>query len=454
MPRSKQFTPELDITVFDRFGPDAASARILRASFGDIASFYNFDPITLSTVEDPKFFSPIIKQGMLGERSPIVLKSAAGQDMALRFSSAISSLRAYKMHKMYEFSQPVKLLHTGMNFFMSSRKDEGMRANDEQTLMMIGEQGPIAEAQITQVIWKWIRERGFEDVMLSVTAPGCSQCHPHFRSSFSAFLRGRAAGLCKNCKRSFKTNPTRVLVCEEEKCSMVASHSPQILDFLCEVCKKHLKGYLEFLDEMRIPYYLDSRRFRLGSWWNTLICEFVYTTKAKAAEEPKQAIAGEDPVSKENTAEAPQPAGKRLILAEVGRMTKAADLLGIKNMEAVAGVVFNDVVELAVQKEGKEVIAAKPEVFLAQLGELARRKSLKVLEILRLNEFPVRESLGRDAIKSQLKVAEKIGAALALIIGQKEALDDTIIIREVDSGIQETVPQDKLIDFLKRRLRK
>lgn len=444
----------MDITAFDRLPPDEGALAALRVSFGDIASFYNFDPVTLSTLEEPKFFSPMIKHGILAERPPVILKSGTGQDVALRFSSALSSLRAYKAYKMYELPQPVKFLHTGMNFFMSSRKEEGIRASDEQSLMMIGEQGPIAEAQITQVIWKWIMERGFTEVMLSVAAPGCSQCHPHFRSSFSAFLRGRAAGLCKNCKRSFKTNPTRVLVCEEDKCSQVASHSPQILDFLCEACKKHLKGYLEFLDEMRIPYYLDSRRFRLGSWWNTLICEFVYTSKAKVAEEPKEAIPGEEIVAKD-APETPQPAGgKRLILAEVGRMTKAADLLGAKNLEAVAGVVFHDTVASALYKEGRQAAAERPDIFLAQLGELARRKSLKVLEILRLNNFPVRESLGRDAIKSQLKVAEKIGAALALIVGQKEALDDTIIIREVDSGIQETVPQEKLIDFLKRRLRK
>ena len=74
--------------------------------------------------------------------------------------------------------------------------------------------------------------------------------------------------------------------------------------------------------------------------------------------------------------------------------------------------------------------------------------------MLRVGGFEVQESLGRDSIKSQLKAAERVGARVALIVGQKEALDGTVIVRELPSGIQETVPQDKLIEFLKKKVKK
>ena len=66
----------------------------------------------------------------------------------------------------------------------------------------------------------------------------------------------------------------------------------------------------------------------------------------------------------------------------------------------------------------------------------------------------MRESLGRDSIKSQFNTAERIGAKVMLVIGQKEALDRTVIVREVDSGIQETIPQEMLVEFLKKKLKK
>ena len=76
------------------------------------------------------------------------------------------------------------------------------------------------------------------------------------------------------------------------------------------------------------------------------------------------------------------------------------------------------------------------------------------MESLRLAEIESGEVLGRDSIKSQLKIAERVGARLALVIGQKEAIDGTVIVREMDSGSQETILQNKLVEFLKRKLKK
>jgi len=76
------------------------------------------------------------------------------------------------------------------------------------------------------------------------------------------------------------------------------------------------------------------------------------------------------------------------------------------------------------------------------------------MEELRKAGISVYESLGRDSIKSQLHISAKIAAEIGLIIGQKEAIDGTVMVREMDSGMQEVVPQDKLIELLKRKLKK
>ncbi len=96
----------------------------------------------------------------------------------------------------------------------------------------------------------------------------------------------------------------------------------------------------------------------------------------------------------------------------------------------------------------------RPRVILIQLGDLAKRRSLSLMEELRKNGISVYESLGKDSIKSQLHISTKVSAELGLIIGQKEAIDRTVMVREMDSGIQEVVPQDKLIELLRRKLKK
>ena len=93
-------------------------------------------------------------------------------------------------------------------------------------------------------------------------------------------------------------------------------------------------------------------------------------------------------------------------------------------------------------------------MFLVQLGDLARKKSLKLFNTLMDSRISVAESLGRGSIKSQLKMANKFGVKLSLIIGQKEALDETIIIRDMDSGVQEIVAMEKVVKEVRKRLGK
>ncbi len=92
-------------------------------------------------------------------------------------------------------------------------------------------------------------------------------------------------------------------------------------------------------------------------------------------------------------------------------------------------------------------------MFLAQLGEVAKRKSINLFESFRKAGIETKSSLGRDSIKSQLRIAHRLGAKFTLIFGQKEALDGTVILKEMESGVQETIPLEKIVDEVKKRLK-
>lgn len=445
----------------DRIPEKEGSFEILRNSFRAVALFYGFEKMSYSALDSAHVYQPLAKAGLMSEHPPVILKSGGSPDIIVRCAAVLSALRGWRSHKMNDFSQPIKIFSEAERFFSSARKDQPIARRDEISVVMAGEETPIAEAQIVQVIWKSFIDMGIpaDRIHLAINAIGCTQCAHHFRSSLSSHLRNKIAGLCKNCKRNFKSVPTRILICEEEKCSIAASRAPQILDNLCEQCKKHLRGFLEFLDEMGITYDIDARRFRPGFWADTILFEFVYNPLPivqSALHEDAQEVIGK-PATVDMTDDFVIPAAvanlkRSMILAEGGRMGRAAELSGAKGLEAAAGVILLDTLEQAVFPLRR--VEVKPDIYLAQLGEIARRRSLQVLETLRLAGITAKESLGRDAIKSQLKLAEKFGAPISLILGQKEVIDQTIIVRETNSGIQETVPQEKLIDFLKKRLRK
>lgn len=435
MPRQK--SPAQDIFAkFIRLPEQEFLFDRLRMALMRVAKFYGFGGIGLPSLEEPRALVPIIKAGFSGERMPVFGKTRAGLEFALRISGTLSVLRAYVTQKMNDLPHPLKFFFEGEGFFLDSARGKEIFVRPEWGLLMIGEEGPIAEAEVVQIIWKALGEAGLGggEFEVRVNAIGCAECRPTFRSQFGAYARNRLGRLCKNCKRYLKSTPTRLLLCEEEKCKIVGNHAPQVLDFLCDACKKHLRGFLEFLDEIRAPYFLDSRLFREGSFFSTLVFELTLRPHSSGEQDHKV------------------PA---IVFGEGGRLSRVGELISGKRLDAAGAIIYWDDISAILARSGVRLAEAeRPRLFLAQLGELAKRKSLGLLELLRKNDIAVRESLGRDSVKSQLKSAELAGAEIALVLGQKESLDNTIIVREVESGIQETIPQEKLVEFLKKKLRK
>ena len=95
-----------------------------------------------------------------------------------------------------------------------------------------------------------------------------------------------------------------------------------------------------------------------------------------------------------------------------------------------------------------------PQVFLAQLGNLAKRKSLKLFEEFRKAKIPIAEAIGKDSLKSQLRIADKEGTRYTLILGQKEALDGVVIVRDMKNGKQDTIKIERAVEEMRKRLKK
>ena len=150
---------------------------------------------------------------------------------------------------------------------------------------------------------------------------------------------------------------------------------------------------------------------------------------------------------------------KNLALASGGRYDNLIHLLGGQDTPAVGGAMGIERVLACVDEQQKakkqtsDASQSKVSVFIVQLGNKAKKQSLFLLRDLQKARIPTGEAFGRDSISSQLKVADKLGAKFAIILGQKEVLDNVAIIREMDTGSQEIVPMPKLISTLKNKLK-
>ncbi|MFY9461606.1 MAG: histidine--tRNA ligase [Candidatus Sungiibacteriota bacterium] len=432
----------------------------IRQEVKEISGFYGFGRIDTPHFEHTELFTL-----GTGSVTDIVVKqmysfrTRGGDQLTLRPEGTPPIMRAFFEHGMFNLPQPVKLYYIGQFFRHESPQRGRFREFNQWGLELIGEASPVADAQIIQVSFVFLKELGIKNAILEINSTGCQVCRPHYRSELAAYYRPRLKGLCKDCKERFRQNPLRLLDCKEEKCQIVRQGAPGILDHLCEDCRNHFKLLLEFLDEASIPYLLNPYLVRGLDYYTRTVFEIFVGEEEKAR--PKEVSVVSE--KKEEGIEVKEESGvlveplapKRLALGGGGRYDNLAEILGGKTIPAVGGALGIERIILALKAQGYKVPEPpKPKAFFVQLGELARKKSLPLIEELRKARISVDESLGRDSIKSQLKIADKVGAEYALILGQKEALDGTIILREMSSGIQEAVPQEKLIDTLKKRLRK
>lgn len=400
--------------------------KIRRVVF-DMAEFYDF-----GYVETPVLEHQWVFEKSLGVTSDVVekemftLKTKGGDELALRPENTAPIMRAYLEHGWESLPQPVKVFYMGPMFRHESPQAGRFRQFHQLGFEVIGSEDAVIDAQMIQIAMSLLADFGLKNMVCEVNSLGDKVCRVKYKQALKDFLRNNLKKMCSNCQRRFKVNPLRVLDCKEEGCREVIAKTPQILDFICDDCRNHFKKLLEFLDELDIPYNLNPHLVRGLDYYNRTVFEIYIEEKR----------------------------GAQSALASGGRYDGLAEMLGSKSIPAIgfAAGMERIIIEM---KEAKSRIPSWPQykLFLVQLGDLAKKKSLKILEEFRKEGVLMAESISKHSIKSQMKNADKLGVKLTLILGQKEALDNEIIIRDMTSGVQETVPLAKLMGEVKRRLK-
>lgn len=401
----------------------------------NIVSFYGFQKIETTILEETELFSK--GTGLttdIVQKQMFTLRTKGGDYLTLRPEFTPGIVRAYIEHGMFNLPQPIKLWHFGPVFRYEHPQAGRYRQFWQFGSEVIGEESPIVDAQTIQIFYNILKELKLKNLIIEINSIGDSQCRPYYKKLLMSYFKSREAALCSDCRRRLKENPLRILDCKEEKCQPVKAAAPQMIDHLCEECHRHFKETLEFLDEIELPYHLNPHLVRGLDYYTKTVFEIFN-------EEPQK--------EEESSRSAPKDA-----LVGGGRYDALVKLLGGKETPAVGGSAgVERIIQLIKNKAMRFSREGSSQVFLAQLGDLAKRKSLKLLEDFRNAKILVSESFGRDSLKAQLKIADKLQVKYTLILGQKEALEGIIIIRDMESGRQETVKLEKVVREMEKRLK-
>jgi len=421
-----------------------------------ILTFYNYQRIRTPILEETGLFSKGIGINTdVVEKEMYSFKTEGGDDLTLRPEGTAPAMRAYLENGMQSLPKPVKLWYFGPFFRHESPQFGRFRQFWQFGFESIGEEGPVRDAEITHLFYILLQKFKLKDVIVEVNSIGDKNCRPEYKKLLKDYLKNRKRSLCADCRRRLKKNPLRVLDCKEEKCRRIISQAPQIIDHLCQECHQHFKEYLEFLDELKIPYHLNPYLVRGLDYYTRTVFEVFSTAPVKKEEkEEKEEEEGKES-DKEQEPEEDFSASSRLALGGGGRYDDLVELLGGKPTPAVGAACGVERVIWLMKKQALRFPQEKePQVFLAQLGGLAKRKALKLMERFRRAGVPVLESLGRDSLRSQLSIADEADIKYTLILGHKEALEDRITIRDMESGKQEEVDLKDVVKTIKKKLKK
>lgn len=394
----------------------------------EAASEYSFNKMKVLPVESADWVLESFQNGdSETEHSLVIFKDKNGSRFVLNNDGVFGIARTYIEKKMSEMPQPIKAYWLNQVF---KNIDSRIHAFRQIGGAIMGDKGTILDMQLILFFYSLIKKFGFKSIIVDVNSAGCPDCRPPYKNILAHYYARSAKKICSSCKALIKVNPLLISRCTAGKCRKIIDSAPQFIDHLCDGCRQELKELLEFFDEFKISYRLN----------HNLTADFSFSDK-NVFEVYAEGLAG----------------GKNEI--RIGKGQRIDRIFKSFVRQAIPMASFSMILEDIIDYINPEILddffkdsdKKIRKLFIIQLGPTAKIKGLRLFEELKDAGIVVGEGFSRDSIKSQMKHAQKLEAAHLLIIGQKEALHNEVILREAQSGSQEIIKIDNLIKEIKRR---
>jgi histidyl-tRNA synthetase len=391
----------------------------------EVAVYYGFKPIETPIVEQEDVFTSSIGVGTdIIDKEMYVLKTKGGDHLALRPEHTAGLMRSYIENGMQSLPQPVLFYSYGPVFRHDNPQKGRYRQFYQFDLDILGSEKSILDALAIRAVWTILEEAGAKDLSVDINSIGDKDCRQSYIRELVSYYKKNINILPAIDRERLKTNPLRILDSKEEKTIELNENAPNILSNLCPMCKKHFKEVLEYLEEMGIPYNINKCLVRGLSYYTRTVVEIMIEDKET---------------------------GKKVTIAGGGRYDYLGKNLGSKKDVPAIGISIgvDRIIEAPWFNKLTPRILKKPKIYFIQIGFDAKLKSLNVIEILRKGKIPISQSISKDNLGAQLANAEKLGMNYAIIFGQKEALENSVIVRDMSNRSQETVKLPKLLDYIK-----
>ncbi|BDU36201.1 histidine--tRNA ligase [Vibrio nigripulchritudo] len=388
-----------------------------------VISAYGYSEVRMPIVEMTHLFSRAIGEVTdVVEKEMYTFEDRNGDSLTLRPEGTAGCVRAGIENGLL-YNQEQRLWYMGP-MFRHERPQKGRYRQFHQCgVEVFGLNGPDVDAELIMLTARLWRELGIDKhVRLELNSIGSLEARANYRTALIAFLEQHIDILDEDCKRRMHTNPLRVLDTKNKDIQAILVDAPQLSDYLDEDSKAHFAGLCELLDAAGIEYQVNQRLVRGLDYYNRTVFEWIT-----------------------------ESLGAQGTVCGGGRYDGLVEQLGGKATPAVGFAMGLERLVLMLEELELAETRRAVDVYMVSAGEGTLMASMKLAEQLReaLPGLRVMTHFGGGNFKKQFKRADKVGAAVALVLGENEVAESTVVLKDLLGGEQTTVAQAEVAEQLK-----
>ncbi|WP_217519580.1 histidine--tRNA ligase [Vibrio metschnikovii] len=388
----------------------------------NVVSAYGYSEVRMPIVEMTPLFSRAIGEVTdVVEKEMYTFADRNGDSLSLRPEGTAGCVRAGIEHGLL-YNQEQRLWYIGP-MFRHERPQKGRYRQFHQCgVEVFGIDGPDVDAELIMMTARLWRELGIaEHVRLELNSIGSLAARADYRSALIEYLEQHQDVLDEDCKRRMYTNPLRVLDSKNPDVQAILGDAPELADYLDAESKQHFSGLCELLDAAGIEYTINQRLVRGLDYYNRTVFEWIT-----------------------------ESLGSQGTVCGGGRYDGLVEQLGGKATPAVGFAMGLERLVLMMETLGNTDVRRSVDVYIVTAGEGTTMAGMKLAEQLR-EQVPglrVMNHCGGGNFKKQFKRADKVGAAVALVLGENEIAEKTVVLKDLLGGQQTTLSQTDIASQL------
>ena len=384
-------------------------------SASDIVRRYGYEYIETPILEETALFKRSV-----GDSSDIVNKEMyqffdkGERDVCMRPEGTAGVVRSFITNKLDRVGGKYKFFYYGPMFRYERPQKGRLREFHQFGCESFGEASVYEDYLIIEMIGKIFTKLGI-NYTLEINSLGCSECMPKYKDKLVKHLDGLKENLCSDCNNRINTNPIRVLDCKVQSCKEQLTDAPKITDNLCENCQKDFAKLQELLRENGINFEVNKSLVRGLDYYNKTAFEFISSD-----------------------------IGAQSTIAGGGRYDKLVEYLDGKPTPAVGFAIgIERLLELIkMPNDEKEIF------YLGALDQEYIDNIVKVANKLRDNQEVFLE-LKAKKVGNHIKSALKMNATYCGLIGENEAKEDAVLVKNLNTQEQKLVKIEDLLNSSK-----